>query len=226
MKKNFKFYAVSWAILLVLFNVICFATPNEAAGMDKFGGAFWAGYAFITAAFIGQLICAYIAFKAENNEKFFYNVPLIALSYSGAVLTAVFGAAAMAVPNVPNWVGIIGAAVILAFTAIRIVSAKAAGEEALKTGEKLESKTEFIKKLRAEVEGLMPKAKTEEEKTSVRRVLDALKYSDPVSGDTLFEIEGKINDMFSAFSVSLDEAAEKELLALIKEREIKCRAMK
>ena len=226
MKKNFKFYAVSWAILLVLFNVICFATPNEAAGMDKFGGAFWAGYAFITAAFIGQLICAYIAFKAENNEKFFYNVPLIALSYSGAVLTAVFGAAAMAVPNVPNWVGIIGAAVILAFTAIRIVSAKAAGEEALKTGEKLESKTEFIKKLRAEAEALMPKAKTEEEKTSVRRVLDALKYSDPVSGDALFEIEGKINDMFSAFSVSLDEAAEKELLALIKEREIKCRAMK
>ena len=43
MKKNFKFYAITWAILLALFNILVFLTPNEAAGMTKFGGAFWSG---------------------------------------------------------------------------------------------------------------------------------------------------------------------------------------
>ena len=95
MKKNFKYFAVIWAILLALFNVICFVTPDEMNGMSKFGGAFWVGYIFITIAFVGQLICAFIAFKAENIEKMFYNVPLISLSFIGLIVMAVVGALTM-----------------------------------------------------------------------------------------------------------------------------------
>lgn len=76
MNKKFKYYALIWAILLAVFNVICFITPDETAGMSKFGGAFWAGYIFITIAFIGQLVCAYIALKTDDKTKLFYNIPL------------------------------------------------------------------------------------------------------------------------------------------------------
>ena len=47
MKSKFKMYVIVWAAVVVLFNVIVFITPNEVAGMSKFGGAFWVGYAFI-----------------------------------------------------------------------------------------------------------------------------------------------------------------------------------
>ena len=56
MKKSFKTYAIAWAVMFVLFNVICFVTPNETEEYIKFGGAFWSGYAFIIIAFIGQLL--------------------------------------------------------------------------------------------------------------------------------------------------------------------------
>lgn len=46
MKKAFRTYAVIWAIVLAVFNVVCFVTPGEIAGISKFGGAFWAGYIF------------------------------------------------------------------------------------------------------------------------------------------------------------------------------------
>ena len=124
MNKNFKLYIICWAILLALFNVICFVTPNEAAGLNKFGGAFWIGYIFITAAFIGQLVCAYIAFKAENLKKLFYNLPLITLSYTGLILTLIFGGLAMAIPNLPVWVGAVTCLLILGFNAIAIIKAK------------------------------------------------------------------------------------------------------
>ena len=74
MNKKFKYYALIWVILLAVFNVICFVTPNEAYGMNKFGGAFWSGYIFITIAFIGQLICAFIALKTEDKTKLFLNI--------------------------------------------------------------------------------------------------------------------------------------------------------
>ena len=90
MKKTFNSYIVIWAILLALFNVIVFVSPSEAGSLSKFGGAFWSGYIFITLAFVGQLAVSFIAFKAENPEKFFYKLPLVGISYTGLVLTLSF----------------------------------------------------------------------------------------------------------------------------------------
>ena len=43
MKLKFRYYAVAWAALVVLFHVIVFMTPNELKGMNKFGSSFWVG---------------------------------------------------------------------------------------------------------------------------------------------------------------------------------------
>ena len=51
MKKNFKSYAIIWAIGLGIFNLCAFLVPSPT----KFTPSFWLGYAFITIAFILQL---------------------------------------------------------------------------------------------------------------------------------------------------------------------------
>ena len=114
MKKTFGFFSIIWAIFLALFNVIVFVTPNEAGGMTKFGGAFWVGYIFITIAFIGQLVCAFFAFKPSDKQKVFYNIPLVTISYAGLIVMLIAGTACMAIPNLPNWIGIIVCAIALA----------------------------------------------------------------------------------------------------------------
>ncbi len=141
MKKGFKYYLSIWVILLAVFNVAVFVSPGEAGGYSKFGGAFWVGYIFITFAFIGQLICAYFAFKADSLQKFFYNVPLIRISRIGLVLTAILGTLCMAIPNLPKWIGVILCLAVLAFTAISVIKATAAGDIVSGIDEKIESKT-------------------------------------------------------------------------------------
>lgn len=42
MKGTFKSYVIWWTVFVVVFNAVVFLTPNEMAGMTKFGGAFWA----------------------------------------------------------------------------------------------------------------------------------------------------------------------------------------
>lgn len=233
MKKGFKVYAIAWAILLIVFNVICFVTPSEAGGMSKFGGAFWAGYAFITAAFIGQLACAAKAFNAENLQKFFYNIPLISISYGGLIVMFIVGGAVMAIPGLPNWAGIIVCMLVLAFTAISVIKAQAAATLVEQTDEKVKVNTSFIRELRVEAESLLAHAKTIETKAVCKKVSEAVKYQDPVSSDALADIEAEIAEKFTTFAAKvkasendgINETAE-ELTALLDERGKRCKAVK
>lgn len=233
MKKVFKLYAICWGILLATFNVICFVASNQVLEMNKYDGAFWAGYAFITLAFVGQLICAFVAFKETNINKFFYKLPLLLVSYTGLVLTIVFGGICMVVPNVPNWVGIIICFIILAFTAIAVVKACAAGELVTNIDEKVKEKTSFIKSLTVDVESVLARAKSEAVKEECKKVYEAVRYSDPISNEALSTIEAKITvkvDELSS-SVSIDDAEKvkeiaDEIVILVADRNKKCKALK
>lgn len=239
MKKSFKLYAACWAILLALFNVICFVTPDSAAGMNKFGGAFWAGYAFITAAFIGQLVCAYITLKGENLAKTFLNLPLITISYSATVLTVVVGALCMAIPDLPDWVAIIVCACILGFSAISLIKASGAAQAVADVDEKIKAKTAFIKTAAKEAENIFARAQTLQVanalqiKEECKKVCEALKYGDPTSAPALEEIEREIDNglkqLKQAVIASDGEkvaALSAELLLNVKERNGKCKALK
>ena len=125
MKKVFKFYSVVWAILLALFNVISFVSVGWT-GIPKYTPSFWIGYVFITLSFIGQIVCAYFALKDNDIKKTFYNVSLISTSYTGLILSFVFGGLCMIISPLPYWVGIILCAIVLAFNIIAVVKSTAA----------------------------------------------------------------------------------------------------
>lgn len=233
MKKGFKFYALCWAILFVLFNVICFATPSELKGYSKFAGAFFCGYGFITAAFIGQLVCAYITFKTENLKKLFYNLPLVRISYTGLCLTVVFGALCMAVPDLPNWIGIIVCLLILSFNIIAIIKAKLAAETVGEIDENVKAKTMFTTELTLQAQNILTDAKTDTQKQSVKKVFDAMRYSDPVSDNELFDVETNIKMMMNRLSTSVKNNDEENVVSLsnsitelIKQRNAICKAYK
>ena len=233
MKKGFKSYLICWAILLALFNLICFVTPAEWYGFNKFGGAFWAGYVVITLAFLGQLACAYKAFQAENQKRFFYNLPLIAVSYTGLILTLVLGGLCMAIPDVPNWLGALVGAVVLAFTAVAVVKASTAADIVESVDKKVTEKTAFLRMAAADAEVILASAKSAAAKAECRKVYEALRYSDPMSADALSEIEGKITAQLeelkaaaAADDTEKTKTAAEELVLLIKERNAKCKALK
>lgn len=233
MKKGFKQYTTAWAALLILFNLICFVTPAEWYGFNKFGGSFWAGYAIITLAFLGQLACAYKAFRAENAKKFFYNLPLITVSYTGLILTLILGGLCMAIPDVSNWLGVIVGAVVLAFTALAVIKASAAADIVESVDKNVAEKTAFLRKATADAEVILASAKSAEVKAECKKVYEALRYSDPMSNEALSVTEAKItvklNELKAAAAADDAEktkTAAEELMLLIKERNAKCKALK
>lgn len=232
MKKSFKYYAIIWAILFALFNAVAFLSPGWT-GIEKYTGSFWVGYVFIVIAFVGQLVCANIAFKAENLQKLFYNIPLISISYGGLVAMLVFGVLAMLISPMPYWIGAIICVIILAFTAISVVKASAAAEAVSDIDKKIKTKTYFIKSLTAEAESLMAEAGTPEIKAQAKRVYEAFRYSDPMSNAALVETEEQLEREFNSFAdavrkgdVELAESIASELLIIVDRRNKKCKLLK
>ena len=233
MKKSFKIYSLIWAICLAVFNVITFATPNEIGGVSKFSGSFWVGYIFITIAFLGQLTCAFVAFKAEKLKKFFYNIPLLSISYGGLVAMLIVGSIFMAIPVLPEWIAIIVCVIILAFNTIAIIKATAAADIVSGIDEKIKAQTFFIKSLSVDAQSLMTSAKSDELRAETKKVYEAIRYSDPMANAALSDLDAQIEKQFNAFSdaVKADDAelvkeTADTLVEMVERRNQKCKLLK
>ena len=227
MKKSFKIYSLIWAICLAVFNVITFVTPSN------FSGTFWIGYIFITIAFIGQLICAFVAFKAENLKKFFYNIPLISISYGGLVAMLIVGSIFMVIPVLPEWIGIIVCIIVLVFNAIAIIKATAAADIVSGIDEKIKAQTFFIKSLSVDAQSLMTSAKSDELRAEAKKVYEKIRYSDPMANPALSELDTQIEKQFASFSDAIkaeDAELAKETAAafveMVERRNQKCKLLK
>lgn len=233
MKKYFKYYGICWAIALVVFNVITFVVANETVGLASVSPSFWVGYTFITIAFISNLICSLLFFKEENKGKVFLNIPIINLAYSALIVSFVVGAIAMAVPQIPYWIGVIVDVLVLAFYAIAIVKASAAADIVNDVEQKVKAQTFFIKSLTVDADSLMARAKSDEMKAETKKVYEAIRYSDPMSNNALASIENQIQNEFNAFAdavknndIDLAKSSANEIVILINDRNKKCKLLK
>ena len=225
MRKSFGIYSVIWVICLAVFNVITFMTPNEIGGASKYGSFFWIGYAFISAAFVGELICSFFALKAENLRKLFFNLSLIATAYIGLVMMLIVGGTFMALPMLPAWIGIIVCTFILGCNIIAVIKASVAIEIVESMDEKMKMKTYFIRNLTAEAKSLMDSARDDAFKCETKKIYEAFRYSNPVSGNGLADINLQIERTYRAFAeavnnedIELCQATSRTLIELLKKR--------
>ena len=233
MKKNFKFYAIGWALLLIIFNVIAILVPGWPT-LEKTTPSFWIGYAFINAAFVGQVVCAWMAFKDDSAKKTFYNLSLFSVSYAGLVSNFVVGAICMIITPLPYWVGAIICPFIFIVNLIAVIKAKIAVELVSEVDAKVETATAFIYEMREESESLFARAKADDGKAVIcKKVRDAFKFSDPMSKSDLNAVEAEIKTHFDFLKKAIVEgkmdvatAESDELLALISERNNKCKKLK
>ena len=232
MKNGFKFYALIWLALVVVFNVIAFVSVGWI-GYEKYTSSFWIGYIFIMVAFVGQLICSYVALKETNINKTFYNISLVKTSFTGLIVSFVFGGMCMLISPLPYWVGILLCAIVLVLNILSVIKAFTAAKIVAAIDDEVKIETLFVKTLTVDAESLLYRAKSEAVKNECKKVYEAARYSDPMSNNALASVESKITAKFVEFSDSVisdnyEEASAfaNELAVLIGERNRKCKLLK
>lgn len=233
MKKGFKYYGITWLIAVVIFNAFVFLVPNSFEGYSKFGGAFWAGYVLIMLALSGQAVCSWLFFKKDDKNKIFLSLSALSFSLSGLIVSIIAGVLCMIIPNLPNWLGALIGILVLGAYGIAYVAATASAEAVESIDKKVEAKTMFIRSLTSDIESLKARAKSETVKAEVKKVSDAVRYSDPMSSEALFNVETQITAGFNklvaaveADDVEAAKTAADETVILIKDRSNKCKLLK
>lgn len=233
MKKRFKFYAVIWSVLLIVFNIIVFVTPKRIIGNTKYTNAFWIGYLFITLAFIGQLICAYTAFQSKSKKSFFLRIPLITQSYAAMYSMISLGTIIMVTPFFPYWLGIVTSVMLLGFSTISILRVKLAADIIEDIDEKIKVQTYFIRDLTLNLDGLVMRAKSESTKAEVKKAYETVRYSDPMSNELLYDIEAQItaeyNKLLQAVEKNENDNVKyivEEMIILVGDRNRKIKLLK
>ena len=229
MKKNFSAYLIGWAAVLAFFNLITFITPG-----DKFDeSGFTIGYIFITLMFFIQLGCAYAAFSAKNLNRAFYNIPLVKLSIGSLVWMLIVGSVVMAVEAIPSWIGILLCAVVLLFNILGVTKAAVTAGVVEGIDRQVKVATVFIKMLTADAQVLQGRAQGRPYAAAVTKVYEAVRYSDPMSSQGLSDVEMRLRQAFMMLTAAVDEdnaiAVEQQanvVLALVEERNVKCKILK
>jgi len=226
MKKSFGIYSIVWAICLALFNVIAFVTPNEIAGVSKFSGSFFVGYIFITVTFLAHLAASFAAFNVKNIKTLYYRLPLLSVGCIALAVMLLAGGAAMAIPALPEWSGIIVCSLILGAYLVALISAASAAGVVGGIDEKIDAKTAFMRALCADAHSLIAAAKGEALAAEAKRVYEAIRYSTPVSNDGTAALNERIKHQFTAFADAVGDGDGElahehadSLAALLRERE-------
>lgn len=233
MKKN-KLKELALIILgiaLIIFNVIVFALPIVKTS------SFWIAYAFTIIAFLLQIFTSIISFGKNdilNTLKSKYlGFSIFYIGFVYLVVQLIVCAIFMAIPSLPAWVPIIVCSVILAISCICLIATDAGKDETNRIDDKVKNKIFYINSLLIDLEILTESAKDNEAKNALRCLSEKIKYSDPMSDNSLAEIEEQIKikvvDLKTAVSQNKTKSIislKEDISLLLSERNKKCKILK
>lgn len=220
MKKRSAFLIL--AIVLAVFTVIAFVVPFDRTPV------FWASYLFGLLAICIQAPLWRRALGSETLRGKFLGIPLVYIGISHLIVQLVVSTTMMAVPGIPLWIAIVVDVILLAVACALIVSGGIARSAMEETEGRVRAKTSFIKGLSADVAALHSREADAESREALGKLLEDVRYSDPMSDRALEDIEAEISEKLGAVSLAKENKLNliSEIRGLVQQRNIKCRSLK
>lgn len=209
-------------IVLVVFAVVAFVAPFEKTPV------FWVSFVFGLLAICFQIPLWNKVLSGETLKSKFLGYPVLHVGISYLLIQLIASIIMMAVPGIPLWIVIIVDVIILAFACGFVTSGGVARTAIEKTEEKIQVKTSYIKKIKADVDTLLSKETDTEVKKALRKLSDEIRFSDPMSNSDLEDIEAEISQKLISVSTAGDDKINviSEISRLINQRNTKCKALK
>ncbi|MBR3966360.1 MAG: hypothetical protein IKJ91_04705 [Clostridia bacterium] len=190
MKNKLTRFILILSIVTVTYNIVLFLI----AGFTGHSAAFWISWACMMIGF-AILIAAIsiIGTKSFSLRDWLFGYPFIRHSIIYIICTFVISTICMVLNHMIPWQLVLALQIIvLAAYLVFSISCMVAKETIQKVDLKVSDKTRFIRLLKIDAEMLVEKCDEPELKQRYMQFAEAVRYSDPMSSDTLFELEKDI----------------------------------
>ncbi|MBO5303117.1 MAG: hypothetical protein J6A92_03605 [Lachnospiraceae bacterium] len=212
MMKNQKRTLCVIAIIFVAFSVIAFALPFEM------NGVFWLSYIFAVVSILAQIYVLKAAFAGTESAKSqFYGFPVAQIGVVYMCVQLILSILFMTLASMaPIWLAVILYVLLLAAASIGFISTDAVRDEIIRQDEKLENDVSCMTTLRSLVYPLAGQADGDEVKKILQDLADEFRYSDPVSGEALKDIESELEVLVGKLQNAVSEGTESEIIIMSK----------
>lgn len=189
-------------ITFVLFNVVAFAIPTAKTT------TFWVAYIFSCIAFALQVAIWNIAFKKTKTLKSkFLGISIVAVSSIYLIIQIIAFAIFMAIPTLASWIAVVICSLILGISLISLIGTELTKDEIVRVESKVEKKIFYIKSFQVETEMLANSETDADTKEALLKLAELIRFSDPMSNETLSDIEKKISDKFDELKTAENKTA-------------------
>ena len=222
MKRNSFILYLVLGIVFTLFNVIAFVIPSEKTT------TFWTAYAFSVVAFAAQILLWKIALGERDTLRSKHlGIPIIHVGLIYLTVQLIAFTVFMIFSALPVWLAVIVCAIILAISAIGVMSGQIGVNEIDRVEEKIKVKRAFIQFLFVDIEMLAEAEPDAETKAALSKLAEKVRFSDPMSHEMLGELESRISVKVEKMK-TLDNKINtiKEIELLLIERNKKCKILK
>ena len=223
------------SILLIygLLNVILFVIITSKMEDQLENATFWFVWAFtFIVNYLGVLGCSYLA-KEKTKNDFVNNTPLYFAMYLFSFIYVLLGMILMFIPSVQFTLALILEAIVSILYIVTVLFLYNAISHIKSNDEKQAKKVFYIRNLQTEVDFCLGLVKENENKKLLIQLQEAIRYSDPMSDDSLEsteqQIELLVNRIKNECIVSNEQAIKElvdNLLNLIKYRNEKVKQLK
>lgn len=215
MKKNTVRLWIALAVVLVVYNVIVFAVPFEKSGV------FFLSWIFTLIAIAAQVYVIRTAFyHGEGAKSKFYGFPIARIG--GAYLAAqiVLGLLFMALGNVIKlWIPLILYVVLLGISVVGLIASEAMRDEIERQDITLKKNVACIRALQSKAVSMVQLAQDVQVHKALEKFSENLRFSDPVSGESLADIEADLIAYVDELHQAVSDNDHKNALALVQKAE-------
>jgi hypothetical protein len=211
-----------------LLSLFIFVVPHPM------GDAFWIAYGFAAVAFAVQ---AWIAIRllstADSPKSLFLGLSQLQLGAAYVVIQTLLTLAFIFIPVLPAWLCLVLCMGLLALMLFLIFAGMSGAEMVAKKDADIADSTQYMKRLTVDLENVRDSGIDPDVIPEIQSVVDAARFSDPVSGPGTLAVEDRIGTQFAQLRTQTsqgewDAAREScaELLRLMDERNRECKMNK
>lgn len=193
MKKNEIRSIAILGIIFVAFSAVAFAAPFVK------NGAFWLAYIFAVVSIVAQGYAAYTAFvKGDKAKSKLYGFPIARIGTTYMIAQLILSIIFMALAKfVPAWVVIIVGVLALSAAAIGLISTEVMRDEIEHQDVKLKKEVKLMRSLQSKTRFISTQCSNPALTKKLEELSDDLRYSDPVSSESLEVIETELSGLIN-----------------------------
>lgn len=195
----------------------------EASGIkdvvfSKYGGGFWTGFCAVVAAYLLHLVFFIYAYSEKNKNKQMANTPVMVKGCFELLGIMIIGIACMVIPDLPNWLAVVLCAMVVGVSVIKLTIVRSVELNKHEANDRLNERLSRMKELTAKAEQLKSYAKNEEEKKLIHKLVEEIKYSNPVSNESTKELEDRISLLLDELKSEISAEKISTLLSTLEEK--------